>query len=113
MRPHGVARGLLVASRDRTADRAVLALDLAEIGGLLVAADLFDPHALARDDVVAEIAEEALEIGIAGRRRDHAMELEIGLDRRLAAVDRGIDLGELGLDPRDVLGGAPARRQAR
>src|SRR4051794_15647213 len=86
----------------------MLALDAMQIGSLRRAVGLLDADRLARDDVVAEISQEAFEIGIAGRRGDRAVELEIGFDGGFAAIDRAVDLRELGLDADEM-----ARRAAR
>src|SRR5947199_2519033 len=73
MGAHGGAGGGRVAGGDGVVDGVVLALDLPEIGGLRRAVALPDAQGLARGDVVAEIVEEVLEIGIAGRIGDCAM----------------------------------------
>ena len=90
----------------------MLALHLAQIGRLRLAVALPDAQGLARDDVMAEIVEEILEIGVAGRLGDGAVEVEIGGDRRLAARDRGIDLAERGRDALELARRAPLGGEA-
>ena len=94
-----------IAAGDGFDDPAMFLLDLCEVGGLGLGAGVAEADALARDNELAEIAQEIDEEAVAGGFGDRAMELNIGLDARVAAGKGIIDGGEGGCHMAARLGG--------
>ena len=105
MTPHCAAGAGNVGALDRRGDGAVLGLDALQIGSQFLAGLEPDPHALPRNEKMAEEFEETGEMRIFRRCGDRLVKRKIFVDRAFAATERRVDR-------RQRTGNAPARPDA-
>src|SRR5262245_3941795 len=94
VRPHGTARLAAVTIADGFGDAPMLLLNARQIAVLLGSRSQRGADAVSRDHVLPQKREKQRELRVGGGIGDGTMKGKILVDGALAAIDRGLDLGQ-------------------